>query len=99
MAYGKFARIGWIAAIMIMGTSAFAIDSARLDKCQIQLGACYDACKSRGTAPRLCDMGCTTDQCGLPWRESYGAFIDRRIEENAATTPHKFIGLKRQKSH
>jgi hypothetical protein len=31
----------------------------------------------------------------LPWRESYGDFIDRRIEENAARAPSKFIGLKR----
>jgi hypothetical protein len=97
MAHGICARSGWIAAILITGTSAFAIDRVRLDRCQAELGVCYDSCKSRGTAPGLCDIQCTTDRCGLPWRESYGAFLDRRIEENAARTPNKFIGLHRLK--
>lgn len=97
MAYGKCARSRWVAAILMVGTSAFAMDGARLNKCQTQLGVCYDSCKSGGTAPAVCNVRCTTDRCGLPWRESYGAFLDRRIEENAARTPNRFIGLHRLK--
>jgi hypothetical protein len=90
-------RSKWIAIILIMGTPASAVDHARLDRCQARLGACYESCKSHGTTPNACNEKCTTDQCGLWWKESYGAFIDRMIEENAARAPSKFIGLNRMK--
>lgn len=60
-----------------------------LDRCEAKLTACYETCKSRGVSPSACDKSCTTDQCGLPWRETFGAFIDRRIEELAASFDKK----------
>jgi hypothetical protein len=95
MAGGRYARTKWIAIVVMVGTPAMAIDRARLDRCQAQLGACYDVCKSRGTTPKLCNRKCTTRLCGLPWQESFGSFLDRRIEENAARTWSEFTGLKR----
>jgi len=86
-----------IAVIFAIGTPAWAIDGARLERCHTQLTTCYEECKARGIAAEKCDRQCTTNQCGLPWKESYGAFIDRRIEENAARVPNKFLGLKRLK--
>jgi hypothetical protein len=80
-----------------MGAQAWAVDRAHLDQCQAQLAACYETCKSEGMPPKNCSDRCTTDQCGLPWREGYGAFLDRRIEENAAPVSTAFIGLKRLK--
>jgi hypothetical protein len=95
---GIVSHIGWIAGIgLIMGTQAWATDRAQLDRCQAQLAACYETCKSQGVAPKTCSERCTTDQCGLPWREPYGAFLDRRIEENAAPVSTAFVGLRRIK--
>ncbi|MGO8779100.1 MAG: hypothetical protein ACLQKK_09330 [Rhodomicrobium sp.] len=93
----RFGRGGWIAVILAIGTPAWANDGARLDRCHTQLSNCYEECKARGIAAKNCNRQCTTNQCGLPWNESYGAFLDRRIEENAARVPNKFIGLKRLK--
>jgi hypothetical protein len=92
-------RLVWAVsgAVLLMATPASAVDRAHLDRCQAQLTACYEACKAKGTDARTCDRGCTTDQCGLPWRESYGAYIDRRIEETAAQVPNTFVGLKKTK--
>jgi len=91
-------RAGWIAAIAItMGAQALAADRAHLDQCQAQLATCYETCKSQGVAPNSCSDRCTTDQCGLPWREAYGAFLDRRIEESAAPVSTEFVGLRRIK--
>lgn len=87
----------WIAVLLAIGMPALAIDGARLERCHTQLTACYEECKDRGIAAKKCNWQCTTNQCGLPWKESYGAFVDRRIEENAARVPNKFIGLKRLK--
>jgi hypothetical protein len=97
MAGDRHGRTKWIAIIVMAGTPALAINHARLDRCQARLEACYDACKSRGTTPKLCNQKCTTRLCGLPWKESYGSFLDRRIEESAARTRNGFIGLKRLK--
>jgi hypothetical protein len=89
---------GWIAGVALsMGTQALAADRALLDRCQVQLSACYETCKTQGVAPKICDGKCTTDQCGLPWREAYGAFLDRRIEETAAPVTTAFTGLRRIK--
>ena len=97
MAGARSGRCKWISIIVMIGTPALAVvDGARLDRCQAQLGACYESCKERAS-PKACNEKGTTDQCGLPWKESYGAFIDRRIEETAARTQHKFIGLNRMK--
>jgi hypothetical protein len=82
---------------IVMGAQAWATDRAQLDRCQTQLAACYETCKSQGVAPKLCSERCTTDQCGLPWREAYGAFLDRRIEESAAPVSTTFVGLRRMK--
>jgi hypothetical protein len=82
---------------LLMGAQAWATDRALLDRCQTQLAACYETCKSQGAAPKLCSNKCTTDQCGLPWREGYGAFLDRRIEESAAPVTTAFVGLQRIK--
>jgi hypothetical protein len=91
-------HVRWIAAIgLTMGAQAWATDRVQLDRCQTQLAACYETCKSQGVAPKICSERCTTDQCGLPWREAYGAFLDRRIEENAAPVSTAFVGLKRIK--
>jgi hypothetical protein len=97
MGGGKYSGTMWIAIVFMAGAPAFAIDRARLDRCQAQLGACYDQCKSRGTDPKVCNQKCSTGRCGLYWDESYGAFLDRRIEENAAGTQNGFVGLKRLK--
>jgi hypothetical protein len=97
MAGEKCVPSKWIAIILFIGTPALAIDRSSLDGCQARLGACYDACKAHGTAPKICNHECSTRRCGLPWNESYGAFLDRRIEENAARTRNRFIGLKRLK--
>lgn len=97
MACARCGRSGWIAVVLAIGTPAWAIDGARLDRCHTQLTACYEECKALGIAAKKCNGQCTTNRCGLPWKESYGAFIDRRIEENAARVPNKFIGLKRLK--
>jgi hypothetical protein len=74
---------------------AAALESrARLDWCEAKLSACHESCKARRTRADTCNDRCSTDLCGLHWRESFGSFIDRRIEENAA--PHfrsVFIGL------
>jgi hypothetical protein len=93
MAGGKRGCGKWMAIILIAGMPASAMDRARLDRCQAQLGVCYDACKSSGTAPKVCDRKCTTGRCGLPWTESYGSFLDRRIEENAARTGLSHLGV------
>ena len=95
MASPRSGRSTWIAIIFLIWTPVSAITRERLDKCQEKLTHCYERCKARGKAPKACNKNCTTAQCGLPWRESYGDFIDRRIEENAARAPSKFIGLKR----
>jgi hypothetical protein len=95
---GITSRIRWIVGIiLVMGTQAWSVDRAHLDRCQTQLTACYETCKSQGVAPKICSDRCTTDQCGLPWREAYGAFLDRRIEENAAPVSTTFVGLRRIK--
>ncbi len=97
MASARSGRSKWIAVILMVATPASAVDGAHLDRCQAKLGACYESCKLHGTAPKACNENCTTDKCGLPWKESYGAFIDRRIEDHAARAPSKFIGLNRMK--
>jgi hypothetical protein len=90
--------ICWIAGMgLFVWAKAFAADRAQLDRCQTQLSACYETCKSEGVASNICDARCTTDQCGLPWREAYGAFLDRRIEETAAPVTTTFTGLRRIK--
>jgi hypothetical protein len=94
MAGQRSGRSRWISILLMIGTPASAVDRARLDRCEAQLGACYESCKARAS-PKACNEKCTTGQCGLPWKESYGAFIDRRIEETAARTRYKFIGLNR----
>jgi hypothetical protein len=95
---GLTRRILWIAGIALtIGAQAWATDRAHLDRCQTQLAACYETCKSQGEAPKICSNKCTTDQCGLPWREAYGAFLDRRIEETAAPVSTTFVGLRRIK--
>jgi hypothetical protein len=95
---GIASRLACIAGIgLAMGAHAWAADRAQLDRCQTQLAACYETCKSEGVAPKTCSERCTTDQCGLPWRETYGAFLDRRIEESAAPVPTGFVGLRRIK--
>ena len=98
MAGAGSGRSKWTLIILMIATPAPAVDRARLDRCQAQLGACYErCCKSRAT-PKACNEKCTTDQCGLHWKETYGAFVDRRIEENASRrTRKKFIGLNRMK--
>jgi hypothetical protein len=88
------ARVGWI--LLLIGTPALAVDGVHLDKCQEQLIGCYETCKANGNAAKACSDSCTTDQCGLPWREGFAAFIDRRIEENAVQ-PTGFVGLSRMK--
>jgi hypothetical protein len=94
----RLGRWTWGAAILVMsGVNAFSADRAHLDRCQDQLSACYESCKSKGVSPKLCSNSCTTDQCGLPRRESYGAFLDRRIEESAAPVSTSFTGLRRMK--
>jgi len=97
MADGKYACSKWIVTFLILGAvPAFAIDRGRLDRCQDMLGACYDICKSHGTPAKLCNKKCTTDLCGLPWKESYGSFLDQRIEDDAAGTRNRSTGgLKR----
>lgn len=88
----------WAAgALLATCANAGGADKVQLDRCQEQLSVCYEDCKSKSVAPKLCSEGCTTDQCGLPWRESFGAFLDRRIEESAAPAVTTFIGLKRVK--
>jgi hypothetical protein len=95
---GLTRRIRWVAGIALtMGAQAWAADRAHLDRCQAQLAGCYETCKSQGEAPKICSDKCTTDQCGLPWREGYGAFLDRRIEEAAAPVSTTFVGLRRIK--
>jgi hypothetical protein len=95
---GIASRILWTAGLgLAMGAQAWAADRAELDRCQAQLTACYETCKSQGVAPKTCSDRCTTDQCGLPWREPYGAFLDRRIEETAAPVSTSFVGLRRIK--
>ena len=61
-----------------------AEDRKTLDRCEAKLSACYEVCKAEKPAS-LCNVQCSTALCGLPWRESYSGFIDRRIEETAGT--------------
>ncbi len=89
-------------ALMLIASPARAegtVTREVLDRCEAKLTACYETCKGRGTSPSTCDKSCTTDQCGLPWNESFGAFIDRRIEELAAPFDRKtnFTGLSKIK--
>ncbi len=89
---------GYVVAIVLaVNSPTLAVDRVLLDRCEKQLAACYGNCKAQSNAPGRCDKQCTTDKCGLPWRESYGAFVDRRIEENATPVPTAFIGLQRIK--
>jgi hypothetical protein len=98
-AWGR--RLGcltWGAAILLtLGVNAFAADRAHLDRCEEQLSACYETCKSKGVSPKLCSNSCTTDQCGLPRRESYGAFLDRRIEEKRRTSVNQVYWITTDK--
>jgi hypothetical protein len=87
-----------VAIVLAVSSPALATDRVLLDQCEKQLAACYGSCKAQSNASEKCNAQCTTDQCGLPWRESYGAFIDRRIEENANPVPTVFVGLKRLKA-
>jgi hypothetical protein len=88
-----------VAALLIVTAipDAAALESGtRLDRCETKLSACYESCKASGTRADICNNRCSTDLCGLHWRESFGAFIDRRIEENAAPQfRYVFIGLSR----
>jgi hypothetical protein len=89
-----FSCVLWF--LMLVGTPALAIDGVHLDRCQQQLTGCYEACKANGKAAKACSDSCTTERCGLPWREGFAAFIDRRIEESAVR-PTGFVGLSRMK--
>ena len=90
---------GYIVAIaLVVSSPTLGVDGVLLKQCEKQLSDCYSACKAKWNSTEKCNAQCTTDQCGLPWRESYGAFIDRRIEENAAQVPTAFVGLKRMKA-
>jgi hypothetical protein len=82
--------------VLFIGTPAVAIDAFHLNRCQQQLTSCYEACKASGKVAKACSDSCTTDQCGLPWREGFAAFMDRRIEETAVQ-PTGFVGLSRMK--
>ena len=83
--------MNWLAPIAI-AVLAFAAgfepagaeDRATLDRCEAKLSTCYDTCKAEKPAG-LCNAQCSTALCGLPWRESFGGFIDRRVEEVAGT--------------
>ncbi len=89
---------GYVVAIVLAVSSrTLAAERTLLDRCEKQLAACYGTCKAQSSTSEKCNQRCTTDQCGLPWRESYSAFIDRRIEENATPVPTAFIGLQRIK--
>jgi hypothetical protein len=85
--------MNWIAPIVIAALAlaagfepAKAEDRATLDRCEAQLTACYKACKASEKKPSdLCNVQCSTVLCGLAWRESFGAFLDRRVEETAKT--------------
>ncbi len=68
---------------------AHAEDRAALDRCEAKLSSCYESCKAKKSG-QLCNEQCSTVLCGFAWREGYGRFIDRRIEETAQT---KFPGL------
>ncbi len=63
---------------------AHAEDRAALDRCEVKLSACYEICKTEKPS-LLCNEQCSTVLCGFAWREGYGRFIDRRIEETAGT--------------
>ena len=83
--------MNWLAPIAIAALAfaagfepAGAEDRAILDRCEAKLTACYDTCKAEKPA-QLCNVQCSTVLCGLAWRESFGAFQDRRIEETAST--------------
>lgn len=78
-----------------------AINRARLDACEQYLGNGYERCKLCMSSD-ACNAEWTTDKCQLPWRETYGAFADRRLEESAAPIPlgsnrKAFVGLNRLK--
>jgi hypothetical protein len=75
------------------------ISKVALDQCERTLGQCYENCKARGTAPLSCNRQCTTDKCPLPWTETYGAFLDRRIEDLASPRRRtEFAGLTKLKN-
>ena len=88
---GKGRAMNWIAPIAIAALAfaagfepAHSEDRATLDRCEAQLTSCYEVCKAEKAA-QLCNVQCSTVLCGLAWRESYGAFLDRRVEETAKT--------------
>jgi hypothetical protein len=96
----KFLLITSIA--MLMGTQQVtaegSVSKAALDQCERKLRKCSDDCEAAGDAPSKCNKQCKTDMCPLPWTETYGAFLDRRIEDLAAQ--HRgptFAGLTRLK--
>lgn len=66
----------------LIATAAHAVERQTLDRCERQLSTCYEQCKKQSTG-FFCDGKCSTSICGLSWNESFGAFIDRRIEETA----------------
>jgi hypothetical protein len=87
-----------VAIILAVSSPTLAADRILLDQCEKQLSACYSNCKAQSNAAERCNTQCTTNLCGLPWRESYGAFIDRRIEGNATQVAIPFVGLQQMKA-
>ncbi len=86
-----FAILATVASI----ATGSAMDRGHLDRCETALTRCYEHCLAQGHAPSACNHACTTrTTCALAWTETYGQFIDRRIEDDAAerqATP--FAGL------
>ena len=79
-------------------TAGGSVSKAALDQCESKLRKCSEECEAAGDTPSKCNRQCTTDMCPLPWTETYGALLDRRIEDLAAQ--HKgprFAGLTRLK--
>jgi hypothetical protein len=76
-----------------------SISKAALDQCERTLSKCYEDCEAKGAAPSTCNKQCTTDKCPLPWTETYGTFLDRRIEDlPAGQRRTAFVGLTRLKN-
>jgi hypothetical protein len=79
-------------------TAEGSISRYALDHCERTLRTCYEDCEAKGAAPSNCNKQCTTDKCSLPWTETYGAFLDRRIEDlPTGRTRIAFVGLTRLK--
>jgi hypothetical protein len=86
----------WGAAILLMsGVYAIAADRATLIVAKSSCPAATRAANPKEYPPNF--AATVAQQINAPWRESYGAFLDRRIEESAAPVLTAFTGLRRMK--